>query len=71
MYALCVCVFTCFCVCISSSTADVCFQCQCLLALTELLRNYAVYECPRLKAWTAVISLEDQTPTSLEVNPGL
>ena len=65
--------FTCFVwkLLLFTFSTDVCFQCQCLLALTELLRNYAAYECPRLKAWTAAISLDDQTSTSLEVNPGL
>ena len=44
-------------------------QCQCLLTLMELLRNYAIYECPRLKAWTTAISVEDQTATTLYTDP--
>jgi hypothetical protein len=47
------------------------FQCQCLLTLTELLKNYAAYEGPRLKAWSATITLEGETTDVYQANPGL
>ncbi|XP_076453691.1 centromere protein I-like [Babylonia areolata] len=52
-------------------SSSVYFKCQCLLTLTELLKNYAVYECPRLKAWTATMSADDPTSTPLGENPNV
>nr|KAG5701401.1 hypothetical protein BaRGS_032733 [Batillaria attramentaria] len=52
-------------------SSSVYFKCQCLLTLTELLRNYAAYECPRLKEWSAAVTAENNTTTILPTDPSL
>ncbi|PVD18314.1 hypothetical protein C0Q70_20863 [Pomacea canaliculata] len=50
-------------------SSSVYFKCQCLFALTELLRNYAANECPRLQEQLGMISSEDQTTTETQLQP--
>ncbi|KAL8624506.1 hypothetical protein ACOMHN_053049 [Nucella lapillus] len=45
-------------------------RCQ-MYPYSELLKNYAVYECPRLKAWTASLSLDDPTFTAVGGPPSV
>lgn len=52
-------------------SSSVYFKCQCILTLTELLRNYAAYECSRLREWNAAIAAESQTTTLQSFDPSL